>query len=217
MSCLNAYELMVFDCDGVVLDSNKVKTEAFYNSTRSYGEAHAQALVEYHLKNGGVSRYKKYEYFLTNILKVEVVQEELDSLLRDFAREVKQGLMCCDVTKCLEKLRAQTQHAKWYIVSGGDQSELREVFVARGLDRFFDGGIFGSPDSKDIILFREIAGRDFKGAGLFIGDSQYDYEAAIRAGLDFVFVKGWSEFSGADSYFEGKKLRVVESVAELCS
>lgn len=217
MSFLNAYELMVFDCDGVVLDSNKVKTEAFYNSTRSYGEAHAQALVEYHVKNGGVSRYKKYEYFLSTILKVEVVQDELDSLLSGFAREVKQGLMRCDVAEGLEKLRTQTQNAKWYIVSGGDQSELREVFVARGLDRFFDGGIFGSPDSKDIILYREIAGRGFKGAGLFIGDSQYDYEAAIRAGLDFVFVKGWSEFSGADSYFEGKELRVVESVAELCS
>lgn len=208
---------MVFDCDGVVLDSNKVKTEAFYNSVRSYGDIHAQALVEYHVRNGGVSRYKKYEYFLTTILKVEVIQEELDSLLSNFAREVKQGLMSCDVTDGLEELRTQSQHAKWFIVSGGDQSELREIFAARGLDRFFDGGIFGSPDSKDIILYREIAEQGFNGAGLFIGDSQYDYEAAIRAGLDFVFVKGWSEFSGADSYFEGKKLRVVNSVAELCS
>lgn len=215
MSHLDAYELMVFDCDGVVLDSNKVKTEAFYKSAISYGEAHARALVEYHVKNGGISRYKKYEYFLTTILKVEVIQEELDSLLSNFAREVKQGLMSCDVADGLEKLRTQTKHAKWYIVSGGDQSELREIFSVRRLDRYFDGGIYGSPDSKDTILYREIAAQGFNGAGLFIGDSQYDYEAAIRAGLDFVFVKGWSEFLGADSYFEGKNLRVVNSVAEL--
>lgn len=216
MDCLSVYDVMVFDCDGVILNSNKVKTDAFYESVRSYGESYAQALVEYHVKNGGVSRYKKYEYFFANILKVDIVQKEFDFLLSDFASRVRQGLMSCDVADGLEELRSQSQHATWFIVSGGDQVELREIFALRGLERFFDGGIFGSPDSKDIILHREVAGKLTAGVGLFVGDSQYDYEAATRAGLDFIFVTKWSEFSGAESYFEGKKLRVVNSIAELC-
>lgn len=216
MGFLSVYDVMVFDCDGVILNSNKVKTDAFYESVRSYGESYAQALVEYHVKNGGVSRYKKYEYFFANILKVDIVQKELAFLLSDFASRVRQGLMSCDIADGLEELRSQSQHAKWFIVSGGDQAELREIFTLRGLECFFDGGIFGSPDSKDIILHREVAGKLTAGVGLFVGDSQYDYEAATRAGLDFIFVKKWSEFSGAESYFEGKKLRVVNSIAELC-
>lgn len=28
---------------------------------------------------------------------------------------------------------------------------------------------------------------------LFLGDSKYDYQAASAAGLDFVFLSGWSE------------------------
>lgn len=216
MSFLNVYSSMVFDCDGVILNSNGVKTQAFYNSTLSYGKAYAQALVEYHVKNGGVSRYRKYEYFLSSILGKEIVQDELNSLLDFFADEVKQGLMSCDVADGLEKLREENHHSIWFIVSGGDQAELREIFTARGLNVFFDGGIFGSPDSKDVILQREIVGRGFAGPGLFVGDSQYDYEAATHAGLDFVFVSKWSEFSGASSYFEGKNISVVDSISDLC-
>ena len=36
------YASLVFDCDGVVLNSNKVKTEAFYQAVLPYGEAAAR-------------------------------------------------------------------------------------------------------------------------------------------------------------------------------
>lgn len=48
------YTTLVFDCDGVVLDSNKVKTEAFYQATLPYGEAAAQAMVDYHVDRKSV-------------------------------------------------------------------------------------------------------------------------------------------------------------------
>lgn len=216
MSYLSAYDLIVFDCDGVILDSNKVKTEAFYNAVRSYGDNNAKALVDYHLKNGGVSRYAKFEYFLTNILKAEPSKEEMRCLLNSFSSEVKRGLMSCNVADGLGTLRAKSPHAKWLIVSGGDQTELREIFAERGLDHFFDGGIFGSPDTKDCILRRIISSQTLIRNGLFIGDSKYDYEAATRAGMDFIFVKGWSEFSDAEIFFEGKRLSIVNSLADLC-
>ena len=79
------------------------------------------------------------------------------------------------------------------IVSGGDQSELRDVFKQRELDKFFDGGIFGSPDTKDMILSREIQISNIIKPSLFIGDSKYDYQAAKNAGLEFLFISQWSE------------------------
>ena len=63
MKDVSQYATCVFDCDGVVLDSNQIKTQAFYNATQSYGHEFADQLVNYHLKNGGVSRYEKFEYF----------------------------------------------------------------------------------------------------------------------------------------------------------
>jgi len=54
---LNEYQALVFDCDGVVLNSNKIKTQAFYEATKQFGHESAQALVDYHVANGGISRY----------------------------------------------------------------------------------------------------------------------------------------------------------------
>ncbi|AEG31686.1 HAD family hydrolase [Thiomicrospira cyclica] len=187
------YKAYVFDCDGVVLNSNKIKTQAFYDVAKVYGHEPAQALKDYHVQNGGISRFVKFEYLLTEILKKPLDQTELKQLLDNFAHEVKKALMTCEVAKGLAELRGQTKHANWLIVSGGDQDELREVFKARGLAHYFNGGIFGSPDTKDTILAREIENGNITRPALFLGDSKYDYQAAETAGLDFIFLTQWTE------------------------
>ena len=101
--------------------------------------------------------------------------------------------MTCEVTKGLEELRQKTKQANWLIVTGGDQAELREVFAVRGLNHYFNGGIFGSPETKDTILEREISNGNITKSALFLGDSKYDYQAAKPAGLDFVFLTDWTE------------------------
>ena len=209
------YKTLVFDCDGVILNSNKVKTEAFYQSALAYGEQAAQALVEYHIANGGISRYKKFAYFLDEIvptLASKVSEPRLEALLERYAEIVLQGLLTCEVAEGLEELRSKTSDAKWLIVSGGDQDELRYIFNERGLAKYFDGGIFGSPDTKDQILEREISNGNIQQPALFLGDSKYDYLASAGAGIDFIFISGWSEFEGFNMYFLEKKIKCMESV-----
>jgi len=191
---LSEYDTLVFDCDGVVLNSNQVKTQAFFDVAKQYGLEAANKLVEYHVLHGGVSRYKKFEYFIQVILNKEIKKEELDSLLKLFAQTVRKGLLACDIAEGLDTLREQTKGARWLIVSGGDQKELREIFELRKIASFFDGGIFGSPDNKELILRREEAKGNIKGKGLFLGDSQYDYQAAVQAQMDFMFISKWSEW-----------------------
>ncbi|MFT6664048.1 MAG: phosphoglycolate phosphatase-like HAD superfamily hydrolase [Porticoccus sp.] len=190
---LDNYKTLVFDCDGVVLNSNQIKTQAFYEAAAPYGKDAAQALVTYHVRNGGISRYEKFKYFLREIINDESGGPDIDDLLRVYAKSVWQGLLTCEVAPGIKALREMTSHANWLIVSGGNQEELHQVFRFRGLDYLFDGGIFGSPDNKDLILSREIASANIKSPGIFIGDSRYDYEAAKRASLDFVFANKWSE------------------------
>ena len=50
---------------------------------------------------------------------------------------------------------------------------------------------------------------------LFVGDSRYDHEAAQRAGLQFVFVHGWSEFQGWQAYCATHQIRIIEKLADL--
>ena len=124
----------MFDCDGVVLNSNKIKTKAFFDVAKKYGIEFAQDLKDYHVQNGGVSRYQKFEYFLSEILQKSVVKSEMQALLDDFDLEIKKSLMVCDIVSGLDFLRKISSHANWLIVSGGDQSELREIFSKRELD-----------------------------------------------------------------------------------
>lgn len=193
---VSGYATLVFDCDGVVLNSNKIKTNAFYQAALPYGEAAAQALAEYHVAHGGISRYQKFSYFIEQIAPTGVQGPDLGTLLESYADQVRQGLLTCEMAEGLPQLREHTANARWLIVSGGDQAELRDVFSERGLEELFDGGIFGSPDAKGEILSREFASGNIQKEALFLGDSKYDYQAAIASDLDFVFLSNWTEVIG---------------------
>ncbi|MBK5928165.1 HAD family hydrolase [Rhodobaculum claviforme] len=212
------YATLVFDCDGVVLDSNRLKTEAFRRAALPWGEAAADALVAYHIAHGGVSRYVKFRHFLDALVPEHApggCGPGLEGLLDAYAGAVRDGLMTCGVAPGLAELRAATPGVRWLIVSGGDQAELREVFAARGLDRHFDGGIFGSPDTKAAILARELAAGNIRRPALFLGDSRLDFEAAAGAGLDFTFVSGWSEVADWRGFVAEHRLACVAGLSDL--
>lgn len=187
------YKTIIFDCDGVILNSNKIKSDAFYNVALSYGKEAAECLKEYHVKNGGVSRYVKFEYFISSILFKPVLDDELQNLLSLFSIEVKKALLSCDVADGLVALRELTESAVWLIASGGNQEELRAVFEEKELAQYFNGGIYGSPDNKDEIIRKVVSLGFIKEPCLFIGDSKYDFQSARNAGFDFLFLSKWTE------------------------
>ncbi|MDD2934521.1 MAG: HAD hydrolase-like protein [Methylotenera sp.] len=214
---LKKYKSIVFDCDGVVLDSNVVKTEAYFRTAKNLGatDAQAQALVDYHVKLGGISRYHKFEWYLREVLQQPVTDVAIQALLDEFARELEVGLMECPIAEGLPALREATPGVNWMILSGGDQQEIRTLFAKRNLSHFFNGGLFGSPDNKDTVLAREKSNGNLQLPALFIGDSKYDFEAATRAGLDFVFLSDWTEVADWKDYCKAHGIQVRNSISNL--
>jgi phosphoglycolate phosphatase-like HAD superfamily hydrolase len=219
---MSDYATYIFDCDGVILDSNGVKTEAFRKAALPWGHDAAAALVSYHVANGGISRQIKFTHFLQAILpqyapgtKPGIDGPGLEELLVSYAKAVRGGLMTCAIAEGLEALRSQTAVASWSIVSGGDQTELREIFAARGIDQLFDAGIYGGPENKDMIFEREIKGKNIRLPAIFMGDSCYDCEAAKRAGLDFVFVSDWTDLRGWESFVAKNHLQTICKLRDL--
>tara|TARA_B100000700_G_C15062130_1_gene866582 strand:+ start:8210 stop:8875 length:666 start_codon:yes stop_codon:yes gene_type:complete len=214
---LTEYRTLIFDCDGVILNSNKVKTEAFYNSVVTYGRDLAQTLVNYHIEYGGVSRFKKFEYFFEHILGRKASEVEFNAVLDKYAEEVRRGLLTCDIAGGLSELRKLTIESKWLVASGGAQEELRDIFDKRDLKKFFDGGIYGSPTSKDAIVEQQLSTGNIQLPALFIGDSRFDHIVANQFGLDFVFVSDWSEFVSLREYAESNELLSLPNIKSLCS
>lgn len=206
----------MFDCDGVVLDSNIVKTEAYFRTAKNLGatDAQAQALVDYHVKLGGISRYHKFDWYLREVLHNPVTEAAIQALLDGFSKELQVGLMQCDLAKGLFALREKTD-SNWMILSGGDQQEIRDLFAKRKIEHMFNGGLFGSPDNKDVVLAREKANGNLQYPALFLGDSKYDFEAATRAGLDFIFISDWTEVPNWQTYCAENNIVAVPNISQL--
>ena len=208
-----SFKTVVFDCDGVVLDSNKTKTEAFRIIAQRFGDEAAEGLVQYHTQNGGISRQKKFEILLKDILGLTNYDEQVQQLSADYGHEVLSGLMNCNIAGGLHELKQQTPNQHWMIVSGGSQKEIREIFQKRGLSQLFDSGIYGNPDSKDHIMQTLVETKVIQFPALFIGDSRYDHQISAKFGLDFVFVSDWTEFKDWQTYckeFGLKNLNKIE-------
>ena len=213
---IKKYKTIVFDCDGVVLDSNVVKTDAYFRTAKNLGatDIQAQALVNYHVKLGGISRYYKFDWYLREVLHKPVTDVAVQALLDAFSKELEEGLMQCDLAKGLFALREQTD-SNWLILSGGDQQEICDLFANRKIAHMFDGGLFGSPNNKDEVLAREIANSNIQFPALFLGDAKYDFEAATRAGLDFIFISDWTEVPDWEAYCAEHKITVLNNISQL--
>ncbi len=217
---LKKYSTLIFDCDGVVLNSNKIKTESFRKILIGYNQMAVEEFIRFHKNNGGISRYLKLEKFLNTILikydsKYKPKIKELENLIKKYGYESKSSLFESEVTKDLYKLRKYTSNMPWLIVSGGDQNELREVFSHKKIYKFFNGGIFGSPDKKMEILKRELAKGTIKQPALMLGDSKLDHIAANKNNIDFIFVSNWTDFKEYEAYCEINKIKKISSISEL--
>ena len=85
---LKKYKTIVFDCDGVILDSNVVKTEAYFSTAKNLGasDSQAQQLVDYHVRLGGISRYHKFDWYVREVLKQPVTDNAIQVLLDEFSQ-----------------------------------------------------------------------------------------------------------------------------------
>ena len=69
MLSINSYQVAVFDCDGVILDTNQVKSEAFAHALSDDPPELVRSFAQYHKESGWVSRYLKFEHYFKNIRK----------------------------------------------------------------------------------------------------------------------------------------------------
>ena len=192
---INKYDYFIFDCDGVILDSNELKSGAFAEALPNESPDLVAEFVEYHKKNGGISRYEKFRYYFENMKNSPVFEKDINNALEKFSSIVIKGLVECEYIDGVLAfiIGLKKKNKKLYVVSGSDQQELINIFSMRCINNYFDA-IYGSPNDKIINTRKVISTIDKKENGIFLGDSKTDYDAANKFGLDFLFLKGASEW-----------------------
>jgi len=192
---LDEFDFAVLDCDGVILDSNPIKTDAFRHSLAHYPKTKVDDLVAYHREHGGVSRYEKFHYFFESLIQ-EFDEASYAASLKRFQEycqsKLREAMLVPGVLPLLERLKVKNIPA--FVVSGSDETEVREVLRQKALLPFFQQ-VLGSPVSKRDNLKRLLEAQCPKDRGVFFGDARLDYEIATENGLAFVFVYQYSEWA----------------------
>jgi len=209
------YELILFDCDGVILNSNKIKSEAFFKVASKFSVDSADELVDYNKTHGGVSRYKKFQHYAETILpKYEEINLKESELLKKFGDVVCEALLNCEMSPYLSGLRDEFKNSNWAVVSGGDQDELRYVFNERKISHFFKKGIWGSPSNKYEIIKNNFENY-LKSKVLYLGDSELDYDVAEYFNFDFIFISDWTELSNWKKFVAKNSINSIGNIGML--
>ena len=126
------YDYYIFDCDGVLLDSNAIKTDAFKFALRNFDEASIDKFLKYHRANGSVSRFEKLKHFCHYILNKNNCEYLVEQLLESYGTEVFDRLLEAKLVDDLQALRLKTNQKPWLVVSGGYENELNLLFSTEG-------------------------------------------------------------------------------------
>jgi len=212
---LDRFRTFVFDCDGVVLDSNELKTRVFHEVASRFGGAAAERLVDHHRAHGGVSRHEKFRWFVAEVLGRPRDAGLVDDLVDGFGRGVRRALEGCPTCPgAVEALARCAELGPCFLVSGGLEEELRQVFRARGLDRHFRG-IHGSPETKHRIMAGLATRGHLGGETVCFGDSRLDREVARDFGCEFVFLARCTEMADWKAWVESEAIDWGLDLAEV--
>lgn len=208
---------LIFDCDGVLIESAKIKTSAFSRLFMEICPERVREIVQYHVSNAGISRYVKFKHIYGQILNLPLTFEKEQALGEKFSELVRTELLEAPLVPgaqaFLETASSRRTHLL-FVASGTPESELYEVARAKAIFHYCLEW-HGSPKSKPEII-RDILLRYglHPSEVVFIGDAPTDRMAADETGV--VFVGRVTEPNGllADCPYRIPDLTVLSSVLQ---
>ena len=175
-----------FDFDGVIAESVNAKTEAFREMYIEHGNEIANKVVDYHISNGGVSRFEKFKYWEKEFFNRDISEDEVQRLANEFSGMVLNRVInSAEVDGVGDFLRKYSTNLKFWIITGTPTTEIEIITDKRTLKEYFVG-IHGSPEKKmywtEHLIKQHNLNRE---ETLFLGDATTDYDAANHSKLHF--------------------------------
>ncbi len=178
--------IIILDFDGVILESVDVKTRAF-RELFSFAPMYVDEIVNFHVQNGGMSRFDKFRYFYKNILKEPLSDEQYEFLCKRFSELVFDGVIKSTFVPDAEDfLKYFSIKTSLFVASATPESELTEIVKRRGILDYFKA-IYGAPRAKHECIEEILINMDCpKENAIFVGDALNDYKAAKATGVRFI-------------------------------
>lgn len=186
---------IILDFDGVILESVDIKTGAFRELFSKY-TADVGPVVDYHLKNNGVSRFIKFKHIWENILNRKYSDSVRDKLGKEFSAIVTHKVIECPfVVGTQDFLKMFHGKVPLYVASAVPEEELSAIVKGKGIAKYFDK-VYGFPPTPKSRAIEDVMARESASSEevLFIGDSGQDLKTALETGVFFIARKNKEDF-----------------------
>lgn len=181
---------IIFDFDGVILESVDVKGLAFQKLFEDYPAEHKRILA-FHYESGGLPRANKIRHILKEFIGLPSDEKTVAVYCDKFSKLVFQKVVDSHfVLGALETLRVFNGMFSMFIVSGTPQEEINRIIDVKGLRKYFQE-VYGSPETKSFWTGKILTDNKFKpNEVIWVGDALSDWHAAREYGIRFI-LRSW--------------------------
>lgn len=183
---------LIFDMDGVILDSLSKLSNCLIESISSFcsSEIVYEKFKSYDLANPGLSRFEKIDFFLD-------LQKDLgdynrkaisESILSKFDELSMNARIASKIDEDIFSFANLNVSNNLVLVSNCDKNQLRSISAHFGLHKVFKNQLFGTPPNKSEIV-KSLVSRSNAMKIYSISDSESDAIIARNYGIDFVFIE----------------------------
>lgn len=177
---------VVFDFDGTLVDSNRIKRRGFLDVADGYpnGPTLMKGILE---RDDAGDRFWIFDRF-AEALSMEISSEELAGrYTRSCEEQISVAPEIPGTTAALRELRLAGRGL--YVNSATPVEPLRKLIDLRGMASWFDG-VFGAPKGKVENLETIMAGRGCaRSETVMVGDGESDRVAAEQVGCRFIGIR----------------------------
>ena len=178
---------IIFDFDGVILNSVPTKTEGFKKLFQNFSTDDVNKLILYHELNGGKSRYVKIKYFFNELLHKDISEQEILEYANKYSEITKEELTNPKylIEDTVNFIKLNYREYNMHIASGADEMDLKYICNMLNLTKYFLS-INGSPKIKSEIVKDILLDNRYDiTETILIGDSVNDFDSAKDNGIDF--------------------------------
>ena len=215
MADFTSYSNVIFDFDGVIVNSNFIKKSIFLDLCSTYLGDYYLSRFDSFIESGPMTRFQILSHLYDQINSTYPSSDvSIEFLLDVFAKQCKYALSRAQSIGCLHRLKNLSPSSRWFILTAAPYLDTYDFLCTRNMSQFFDGGIYGSPSSK-YENYLKLSERFMPGPTLLLGDSLSDFEVATHFKLDFFFVSNWSLTPEFSSYFRALNVPFIRSLDDL--
>lgn len=187
--------LHIFDCDGVILNSNKLKLSALRLCLESIGSPliFIEWAVAEFKKNFGRTRINHFDIFFRHAQTTGycVSKKLMSEAMLHYSHNVVQLYQDCEVIEETKRhIQNLPRNCLIFVVSASDESELRALLPIKCSKLYFKN-IYGGPLSK-VENIKTVLNITKSEKAFFYGDAVQDARAAMSTGIHFFGLKKYS-------------------------